>query len=946
MKLNVLGCQGWRVAGLAILLAAGRVAGADPLVLVKDGKAVAAIVQPAWEKPTAPAKELDAGGQSTAASAAPEAEYRRLSSLREANVTQPSQALQGYVKRISGASLPVVVDGSPEHKAWTGPQIHLGRTVFVEGAMPDLRKKDKEHVVLKRAGDKLVIACGGDPLRNRAGMNFAVSTFLNDVLGVRHYLPEPEGVADPLWTLVPKTNTLSVETLDYAHTPDYLSRNFSLGNWPHEKTAWTVRNRIAWGGRYHIPHNIGKLLKPSKYAEKHPEFYPLLNGKRFIPSSWAEKNNKLTKDWQPCLSNPGVVAALVEEARAFLDVNPEADLVSMAHNDNYGWCECEECVKANGGVKYNADGRINFSDLYFKALNAICTELEKTHPGILVGAMVYQNGTHAVPSFKLHPNIVVMQSVDFSLFHAKGVKYEGLKSFIGEWGKAASHLAIHAWHVDFDGPLYPRLELKSTQEYLAFHRQSGGIGYHGEEYPNFGLEGPKTWITAQLLWDVRQDLDKLLQQFCDDCFGPAGVPMRGYFDTLENAWNKNTAHYNPYWYLSAPIDVVLPAATIDECAGYLDQALALAGTDVQRRRVRFFREVFAMTRSAAGVARSERTCEELVRERELTPGMFAELTATLNEVAFGREALAQYIERLSADPAILMNGSKLKAKYEANGMDPLVGRVASTLITRLAREEAGRNPTLSQEAFTAALRKNYAALSEPTRARIAGEPTFQGLAWQRFEGQAEDFLGAVAKAPKLAKAPVLDGVLAADEWAGAPVLTGFRNVGDKRTVGKGAPATAQFQTEVRLGYDDQALYVAYRLTEEDVAQVTAVYDKRDAAIWNDDSADFGILPPGTDGALFNHYIVNANDAIFDARDGAEWNGGVTVKTGIDKQAGAWVIEAVIPWKDFGRKAEPGEVWRAQFGRSDWKSGRCTSTSWAPTASGLNNSDFMGIVLFE
>jgi hypothetical protein len=353
-----------------------------------------------------------------------------------------------------------------------------------------------------------------------------------------------------------------------------------------------------------------------------------------------------------------------------------------------------------------------------------------------------------------------------------------------------------------------------------------------------------------------------------------------------------------------------------------------------------------MTRYAASVARSERMCEDLVRERDLTPGMFSELTAKLNEVAFGREALAQTIERLSADPLVLLNGAKLKAKNEADGMDPLLGRVASALITRLAREEAGRNPSLSQEAFAAALRTNYTALSEATRSRIAGEPSLQGLSWKPFEAQADNFLGAIARAPKFVKAPVLDGVLAADEWAGAPVLTGFRNIGTKRTVGKGAPATAEFPTEVRLGYDDQALYVAYRLTEEDVQHITAVYDKRDAAVWNDDSADFGILPPGTDGALFNHYIINATGAVFDARDGAEWNGGLTVKTGIDKQAGAWVIEAAIPWKDFGRKAEPGQVWRAQFGRSDWRSGRCTSTSWAPTASGLNNSDFMGIVLFE
>ncbi|MFN9969089.1 MAG: DUF4838 domain-containing protein, partial [Phycisphaerae bacterium] len=137
-------------------------------------------------------------------------------------------------------------------------------------------------------GDKVVIACGGDPRLNQFGMICAVSTFLADVLGVRHYLPEPENATDPLWTIVPTAQTIAVGDLDYAHTPAYHSRDFSLGPWASERTAWMARNRIAWGGRYHIPHAIGNFLRPSKYAAEHPEFYPLLNGARFIPPAWAE----------------------------------------------------------------------------------------------------------------------------------------------------------------------------------------------------------------------------------------------------------------------------------------------------------------------------------------------------------------------------------------------------------------------------------------------------------------------------------------------------------------------------------------------------------------------------------------------------------------------------------------------------------------------------------
>ena len=77
--------------------------------------------------------------------------------------------------------------------------------------------------------------------------------------------------------------------------------------------------------------------------------------------------------------------------------------------------------------------------------------------------------------------------------------------------------SVHVWHVDFKHPLYPRLELNSTKDFLEFFHKQGGIAYHGEEYTSFGFDGPKTWITAQLLWDTGLDVDALLRQalFCD-----------------------------------------------------------------------------------------------------------------------------------------------------------------------------------------------------------------------------------------------------------------------------------------------------------------------------------------------------------------------------------------------------------------------------------------------
>jgi hypothetical protein len=344
-----------------------------------------------------------------------------------------------------------------------------------------------------------------------------------------------------------------------------------------------------------------------------------------------------------------------------------------------------------------------------------------------------------------------------------------------------------------------------------------------------------------------------------------------------------------------------------------------------------------------GVAR--KACDRLVTERELTPRAFAELTAKLNEAAYARMALVEYIDgRLTGDPVMLLEGNTGRKPYVPEPMAKLYCRVAGGLATRLARAEAAEGNPPSLNAFRAALQRAYAALSKDVAAQTDTSRELQGPTWADFNKQAQNSLNAVVVVPKRAQAPTLDGVLTPGEWDEAPVLTGFYEYVRKKG---STDEKAEFQTEVRLGYDDRFLYLAYRAIEEDVANVTAMYDKRDAAVWNDDSADFSILPPGVESDAFYHFVINPKGAFFDhtGRDNA-WDSKVTVKTGTDKQANAWVLEIAIPWDDFGKKASAGEVWRAQFARSDWRGGRNHPSSWAQTKSGFNNSDYMGLLLFK
>ena len=46
-----------------------------------------------------------------------------------------------------------------------------------------------------------------------------------------------------------------------------------------------------------------------------------------------------------------------------------------------------------------------------------------------------------------------------------------------------------------------------------------------ENYSRPSKCAPKIWILARLLWDIREDVDALMSEYCRHAYGPAAEPM-------------------------------------------------------------------------------------------------------------------------------------------------------------------------------------------------------------------------------------------------------------------------------------------------------------------------------------------------------------------------------------------------------------------------------------
>ncbi len=166
------------------------------------------------------------------------------------------------------------------------------------------------------------------------------------------------------------------------------------------------------------------------------------------------------------------------------------------------------------------------------------------------------------------------------------------------------------------------------------------------------------------------------------------------------------------------------------------------------------------------------------------------------------------------------------------------------------------------------------------------------------------------RAVRVVEGPVIDGRLADEVWAQAPVADHFR----QRDPDEGQPATER--TEVRVLYDDHALYVGARLYDSEPAAISRRLSSRDGS--QDADNITVLLDPRDDhttGVRFNVSAagvqsdsVISNDTFTDDSWDAVWSSAVT----IDDQG--WSAELRIPFSQLRLNRVERPTWGINVSR--------------------------------
>lgn len=507
---------------------------------------------------------------------------------------QAADLLQDFVRRISGATLPIV----------SVPSLKKGDIVIGGGNVSGLTE---DGFRLQTDKGSLYIGSGGDK-----GSIYGVVTLLEDYLGVAYY-------GANAYTL-DKRSTITIPELNHAENPAFRYRQsqcYAMKEDPIYKLWFRFEEpkEVFAGGLW--VHTFDKIMPSDIYGASHPEYYSFINGER-----------RPGKASQWCLTNPEVFELATHKIDSIFKANPGMSMISVSQNDgNHTNCSCPACKALD-----EREGGPTGSLIHF--LN----KLAERFPDKEFSTLAYLYTMNPPKYVKPLPNVNIMLcDIDSKrevplTDNASGQEF--MKAMEG-WSKISKNIFVWDYGINFDNfvspfPNFPILQknIRLFKEHNATMHFSQIGGSKGGDFPEM-----RAYMVSKLMWNPYLNTDSLMRAFMDGYYGAASPYIYQYEKLLEGGL---LASNKELWIYDSPVthkDGMLNANCRKRYNEFFDQAeQAVSNDPVLLDRVRLSR--LPLQYAELEIARAEGNHD--VEEIKAKLALFKERTAqygipTLNE---------------------------------------------------------------------------------------------------------------------------------------------------------------------------------------------------------------------------------------------------------------------------------------------------------------------------
>ena len=421
--------------------------------------------------------------------------------------------LQDWVKRMSGAELPIV-----DQPVAGRVSIYLGKAALAAGlGLADLDSRSQEGLRVKCDGKSVYIAGQSDAATVRA-----VGRFLEEEFGCRW-------LADTEWGRVyPELKTLRVRTGEFRETPGFVYRRIWGPEGAFHNVPWNLWNG---DGGLGIPMSHSWNFLGKEDFKLHPEWFRLDETGKRINGPWYN------------LGHPEVRQRFLEWALKASDGGRKS--ISLSPPDDHREDFSPEARRYDNPAMVDpSSGRVSMTDRFVGIANEAATALHKLNPSILCGFYAYSDYTlpPTKPELaKLSPALCVwVAPIRYSRYHPLGhpnsASIQQLKQIIDDWSGHATSMGLRTYNYNLAEVLTPFSKISTWAHDLPYLRQRGFIGASLESFNDWEIYAPHLYLSIRLAYDPRLDPWEIMADYWDKAYGPAAAVMEKYWMEVDAAF--------------------------------------------------------------------------------------------------------------------------------------------------------------------------------------------------------------------------------------------------------------------------------------------------------------------------------------------------------------------------------------------------------------------------
>ncbi|MEG1664604.1 MAG: DUF4838 domain-containing protein, partial [Mucinivorans sp.] len=279
--------------------------------------------------------------------------------------------------------------------------------------------------------------------------------------------------------------------------------------------------RTEWGSWVHT---YGTLLPAEQYYATHPEYFALVGG------------NRVTT--QPCLSNPAVLEIVCGNLAQQIAKNPKAKYWSVSSNDNFGYCQCPLCAKAD-----SVDGSATGSVIQFT------NKVAARFPDKIISTLAYQY-SRAAPKVTIPAKNVNIMFCNIECNRSKPIATDpssaSFRQDMEQWAALTDNILVWDYVIQFKNLVSPFPNFHILQPNLKWFVENSVVALFEQGNREKGGEfAPlRSYLVSKLLWNPLANADSIITDFCNGYYGKGGPYIKQYIDELTSELIKSDSPLN------------------------------------------------------------------------------------------------------------------------------------------------------------------------------------------------------------------------------------------------------------------------------------------------------------------------------------------------------------------------------------------------------------------